>query len=74
METQQVRHRIVFLDRGVFPFDLKRPRFPHVWIEYRTTRQEDVVDRLVAPQSQLPTACDWDEPSLRSFPICEWSR
>jgi len=46
METEQVRHRIVFLDRGVFPFDLKRPRFPHEWIEYRTTPQEDVVDRM----------------------------
>ena len=46
METEQVRLRIVFLDRGVFPFDLKRPRFPHEWIEYRTTPQEDVVDRM----------------------------
>src|SRR6516225_9230892 len=39
-------HRIVFLNRGALPFDLKRPRFPHQWIEYRTTRQEDVVGRL----------------------------
>ena len=46
MQTHQTRHRIVFLDRGVFPFDLKRPRFPHQWVEFLTTRQEDVVDRL----------------------------
>jgi len=29
-----------------FPFDLKRPQFLHEWVEYRTTRQEEVVERL----------------------------
>ncbi len=47
METQRVQHRIVFLDRGVFPFDLKRPGFPHEWIEHKTTTSGDaVVERL----------------------------
>lgn len=46
MQIPQARHRIVFLDRGVFPFELKRPEFPREWIEYRATRQDEVVDRL----------------------------
>ena len=46
METPRQQQRIVFLDRGVFPFELKRPGFPHEWIEYVTTPQDEVVERL----------------------------
>ena len=38
--------RIVLLDRSAFPFDLKRPGFSHKWVEYRTTPQANVVERL----------------------------
>lgn len=41
-----MQHRIVFLDRGVFPFDLKRPGFSHEWIEHPTTSGDAVVERL----------------------------
>ena len=39
-------YRIVLLDRSAFPFDLKRPGFSHKWVEYRTTPQANVAERL----------------------------
>ncbi|HZP93121.1 MAG TPA: D-2-hydroxyacid dehydrogenase [Burkholderiales bacterium] len=39
-------HKIVFLDRAILPTPLRRPAFPHEWIEYRSTREEDLEPRL----------------------------
>ena len=39
--------RIVYLDRGVISADIRRPAFEHEWIEYPTTRPEEVKPRLV---------------------------
>jgi glycerate dehydrogenase len=68
MESERPRHRIVFLERGVFPFDLKRPRFPHEWIEYRTTRQEDVVARLNGASIAITNRLRLGRPELEKLP------
>lgn len=39
-------HHIVFLDRAIAPFELRKPRFPHTWTEYPTTREDELDDRL----------------------------
>ena len=39
-------HQIVFLDRAILPLELKRPSFPHTWIEYPITTEEQLGQRL----------------------------
>lgn len=38
--------RIVFLDRGTLKTDIRQPDFDHEWIEYETTAEAEVVERL----------------------------
>jgi len=38
--------RIVFLDRSAIRVELRKPRFPHEWVEYSTTSKDKVVERL----------------------------
>src|SRR5262245_32050232 len=38
--------RIVYLDRGAVPVEVRRPAFDHQWVEYPTTRPEEVKARL----------------------------
>ncbi len=67
--ASQAEPRIVFLDRGVFPFDLKRPRFPHDWVEYRTTRPEDVINRLKGATIAITNRVRLGRRELESLPI-----
>ena len=39
-------HRIVYLERESVVAQVRRPAFPHEWIEYPATRPEDVAGRL----------------------------
>ena len=39
-------HRIVYLERESVIAQVRRPAFPHEWIEYPATRPEDVAERL----------------------------
>jgi glycerate dehydrogenase len=41
-----MRHHIVFLDRSSLGAELRRPRFEHVWEEYQTTDESELVERL----------------------------
>ncbi|MCW5624956.1 MAG: D-2-hydroxyacid dehydrogenase [Burkholderiales bacterium] len=41
-------HRIVFLDRGIFPGELRRPRFDHRWSEWATTVPGPELDARLA--------------------------
>src|SRR5215472_11385242 len=61
-------HHIVFLDRSALPFDLKRPRFPHQWTEFRTTRQEDVVERLRVATIAITNRVRIGRPELERLP------
>jgi phosphoglycerate dehydrogenase-like enzyme len=38
--------RVVYLDRGAVPVEVRRPAFDHQWVEYPTTRPEEVKARL----------------------------
>ena len=38
--------RIVYLDRSLLPTAVRRPTFEHEWIEYATSRPEEVKARL----------------------------
>lgn len=46
IHTDDRTHRIVFLDRASIEASVRRPRFPHDWVEYPNTRADEVVDRL----------------------------
>ena len=39
-------HHIVFLDRAILPLELRRPSFPHTWVEYATTTEDQLPQRL----------------------------
>jgi glycerate dehydrogenase len=39
--------KIVFLERNTFRVEFRRPRFPHMWVEFGETSSETVVSRLV---------------------------
>ena len=39
-------HRIVFLDRAILPAPLRRPNFAHDWIEYPSTAEHEIPERL----------------------------
>jgi glycerate dehydrogenase len=41
-----MKHRIVYLDRASLRAELRRPQFAHEWIEYPSTRDDEVVARL----------------------------
>jgi glycerate dehydrogenase len=51
-------HHIVFLDRAILPFELRKPAFAHTWVEYPTTCDEETVARLadatIAISSKIP--------------------
>lgn len=39
-------HRIVFLDRAILPYELRRPSFEHSWAEFPSTEQSELDSRL----------------------------
>jgi glycerate dehydrogenase len=41
-----MRHHIVFLDRSSLGAEVRRPHFEHVWEEYQTTAESELVERL----------------------------
>ena len=38
--------RIVFLDRSAIRVELRKPKFPHEWVEYSTISKDNIVKRL----------------------------
>jgi glycerate dehydrogenase len=46
MIEQTTIESIVFLERGTFTVDFRRPNFPHTWVDYAVTEPEQVVERL----------------------------
>ena len=41
-----MKHRIVYLERDSLIADVRRPAFEHEWVEYPSTRPEQVLERL----------------------------
>lgn len=63
-------HRIVFLDRDtVAPaVNIRRPSFPHEWIEYGSTRAEEVVARAAEATIILNNKVDLRADTLARLP------
>lgn len=61
-------HHIVFLDRAIFPGELRAPGFPHTWVEHASTSPAELDERLrdktIAISSKIPLRAD----TLRRFP------
>jgi glycerate dehydrogenase len=59
---------IVFLDRAILPIELRRPAFPHTWMEYPATRAEELEQRLgtatIVISSKIPLRAE----TLAKFP------
>lgn len=55
-------HRIVFLEREAIIAEVRRPAFPHRWIEYAQTTRERLAERLagatIAIVNKLPIAAE----------------
>ena len=53
---------VVFLDRNTLRAEVRRPAFPHRWVEYEKTRPEEVVERLggatIAITNKVPLGRD----------------
>lgn len=62
--------RIVFLDRGTIgpAVQLTRPSFKHEWLEYASTREEDVVDWLANAQIAITNKVPLRERHLERLP------
>ncbi len=61
-------HRIVFLDRAILPFELRRPRFEHEWREYPTTREAELDERLREATIVISSKIVLRGETLRRFP------
>lgn len=67
---------IVFLDRASLPATLRRPAFPHTWIDFDNTSPEQVGARLrdagIAVTNKVPLRAEVIEraPRLRMVAVC----
>jgi glycerate dehydrogenase len=61
-------HRIVFLDRAIFPAPLRRPRFPHEWAEYPATAESELCDRLKDATIVVSSKIPLRRATLEQFP------
>jgi glycerate dehydrogenase len=60
--------RIVFLDRNTLEADIRRPTFPHEWIEYEETGAGEVVERLKGATIVITNKVRLREAELRESP------
>lgn len=61
-------HHIVFLDRSIFPGELRAPAFAHTWAEHPATSPDELDmrlrDKTIVISSKIPLRAD----TLRKFP------
>jgi glycerate dehydrogenase len=60
--------RIVFLDRDTLRAKIRRPDFPHEWIEYNKTEQDEVVERLRDARVAITNKVRLREDALKQLP------
>lgn len=62
--------RIVFLDRGTIGpgVELKRPSFPHEWVEYEQTTQDQVIQRLSGAEIAVTNKVPIRRAALEALP------
>ncbi|HWQ38720.1 MAG TPA: D-2-hydroxyacid dehydrogenase [Burkholderiales bacterium] len=61
-------HRIVFLDRAIFPAPLRRPRFAHEWAEYPATSEAELEARLAGATIVVSSKIPLKGATLAKFP------
>jgi glycerate dehydrogenase len=66
---------IVFLDRAILPIELRRPSFPHTWVEYPATPPGEIDERVrqatIVISSKIPLRRDTLEkhPAIRFIAV-----
>ena len=68
MSDQEEPETIVFLERGTFTLDFRRPAFPHEWVEYEETAPDQVIDRLRGATIAICNKRPLREPVLSQLP------
>ena len=61
-------HRIVFLERDSVRADFRRPSFPHEWVEYAESEQDQVVERLRGATILIANKLSVGEAELSELP------
>jgi glycerate dehydrogenase len=75
MSHNQKIESIVFLERGTFAVEFRTPGFEYSWVDYQTTRPDQIVERLrdatIAICNKLPLRADVlaQLPSLRLIAV-----
>src|SRR5881409_128387 len=67
---ERAMHRIVFLDRATLApqTKLRRPSFPHEWVEYDATADKDAKERLAGATIALVNKVNLAADVLRALP------
>jgi glycerate dehydrogenase len=60
--------RIVFLERGTFQVEFRRPQFAHEWIDFDETDTGEVVNRLTEADIAIVNKLPLRAPDLRQLP------
>lgn len=60
--------RIVFLDRAIFPSAVRRPRFDHEWVEWPTTTEAELDERLAGAAVVISSKIPLRAPVLARHP------
>jgi glycerate dehydrogenase len=60
--------KIVFLDRGTVTVPLRKPGFPHEWVDHDRTSPDDTVSRLESATIAVTNKVKFGEPELSRLP------
>ena len=61
-------HKIVFLDRETLDANVRKPNFPHEYVEYAQTAQDQVVERLRDADICITNKVPLRENALKQLP------
>src|ERR1019366_1218501 len=61
-------HTIVFLDRGTITVPMRKPRFPHEWMDYGGTRPDEILERLTPATIAVTNKVKLGEQELSRLP------
>jgi glycerate dehydrogenase len=61
-------HRIVHLDRQAIRADLRRPAFPHEWVEFANTSPEEVCGRLAGASIAISNKAPLTRSTIEQLP------
>ncbi len=69
MADQSVPHyNIVFLDRATIGVSVRKPKFPHSYVEHQATTADEVVERLAGAEIAIINKVPMRAPNLEKLP------